>query len=106
MADERPEKELGDQPRFEEALKRLEEIVHLLEEGEIGLDEALKRYEEGVKLLRQAYDLLGRAERQIELLSGLDAEGNPVSQPFDDQATLSRDGESQPASRPPAERDP
>ena len=44
-------------------------------------------------------------ERQIELLSGLDAEGNPISQPFDDQATLSRDDEPQRAARPPAERD-
>ena len=72
-----------DQPTFEEALKRLEEIVHLLEEGEIGLSEALARYEEGVKLLRQSYDLLERAERRIELLSGVDAEGNPNTQPFD-----------------------
>ena len=71
-----------DQPTFEEALKRLEEIVHLLEEGEIGLSEALARYEEGVKLLRQSYDLLERAERRIELLSGVDAEGNPNTQPF------------------------
>ena len=82
-----------EQPSFEEALKRLEELVHLLEEGEIGLDEALGRYEEGVKLLRQAYDLLGRAERRIELLTGVDAEGNPIAQPFDDQATFSRDDE-------------
>jgi exodeoxyribonuclease VII small subunit len=92
-----------DQPSFEEALKRLEEIVHLLEEGEIGLDEALARYEEGVKLLRQAYDLLGRAERRIELLSGVDAEGSPIAQPFDDQATLSPDHETQPGGTPPAE---
>jgi exodeoxyribonuclease VII small subunit len=75
------------QPTFEEALKRLEEIVHLLEEGEIGLDEALARYEEGVGLLRQAYELLQRAERRIELLSGIDAEGNPLTQPVDDVAT-------------------
>ncbi len=45
-------------------------------------------YEEGVKLLRQSYDLLQRAERKIELLSGVDAEGNPVTQPFDDSATF------------------
>jgi len=81
----------SDQPTFEEALQRLEEIVHLLEEGEIGLNEALARYEEGVKLLRQLYDLLQRAERRIELLSGVDAEGNPVTKPFDDTATASRD---------------
>jgi exodeoxyribonuclease VII small subunit len=76
---------------FEEALKRLEQIVHSLEEGDIGLNEALKQYEEGVKLLRQSYELLERAERRIELLSGVDAEGNPITQPFDDTATFDQD---------------
>jgi len=76
---------------FEEALKRLEQIVHTLEEGDIGLNEALKQYEEGVKLLRQSYELLERAERRIELLSGVDAEGNPITQPFDDTATIDQD---------------
>ena len=75
---------------FEDALKRLEEIVHLLEGGDVGLDEALKRYEEGVVLLRQSYEIL-RAERRIELLSGVDAEGNPITQPFDDTATIDQD---------------
>jgi exodeoxyribonuclease VII small subunit len=79
---------------FEQSLKRLEEIVHLLEEGELGLNEALERYEEGVKLLRQSYDLLQRAERRIELLSGVDAEGNPITQPFDDSATANIDEKS------------
>ena len=76
---------------FEDALKRLEEIVHLLEEGDIGLGESLERYEEGVKLLRQSFELLQKAERRIELLSGVDAEGNPVTQPFDDTATFDQD---------------
>jgi exodeoxyribonuclease VII small subunit len=76
---------------FEDALKRLEEIMHLLEEGEIGLNESLERYEEGVKLLRQSFELLQRAERRIELLSGVDAEGNPVTQPFDDTATFDQE---------------
>jgi exodeoxyribonuclease VII small subunit len=81
----------SDQPSFEQSLERLEEIVHALEEGELGLNEALERYEEGVKLLRQSYDLLQRAERRIELLSGVDAEGNPVTQPFDDTATFDQE---------------
>ncbi len=105
MSPKKPEQESSHQPSFEEALERLEEIVHLLEEGEIGLDEALERYEEGVKLLRSSYDLLGRAERRIELLSGVDAEGNPISQPFDDRATLSRQEEAQPGSRRPTKDD-
>ena len=76
---------------FEQSLKRLEEIVHSLEEGDLGLNEALERYEEGVKLLRQSYDLLQKAQRRIELLSGVDAEGNPITTPFDDTATADLD---------------
>jgi len=88
-----------DQPTFEDALKRLEEIVHSLEEGDLGLNEALERYAEGVKLLRQSYDLLQRAERRIELLVGVDAEGNPVTQPFDDTATFDPDAPAKRRSR-------
>jgi exodeoxyribonuclease VII small subunit len=81
----------SDQPTFEQALKRLEEIVHALEEGKLGLNEALEQYEEGVKLLRQSYELLQRAQRRIELLSGIDAEGNPITEPFDDTATIDQE---------------
>ena len=80
-------------PSFEQTLGRLEEIVHLLEEGKIGLDEALGRYEEGVGLLRKAYELLERAQRRISLLSGLDSEGNPILRPMEDAASFSLERE-------------
>jgi len=70
---------------LEEALSRLEAIVRRLEEGQPSLDESLTQYEEGVRLLRHCYQLLEKAERRIELLAGLDAQGNPVLQPFDDR---------------------
>ena len=76
---------------FEDALRRLEEIVHSLEEGNVGLSESLERYEEGVKLLRRSYDILQRAERKIEILSGVDAEGRPIVEPFDDTATIDQE---------------
>ena len=87
MAKKTPQQESAELPSFEQALKRLEEIVHGLEDGDGGLNEALQRYEEGVKLLRQSYDLLKKAERRIELLSGVDADGNPTTESFDDRAT-------------------
>jgi exodeoxyribonuclease VII small subunit len=74
----------GQPPSFEDALERLEAIVRELEEGQHGLDEALARYEEGVKLLRRCHDLLRRAERRIEVVAGLDAEGNPIAAPFEE----------------------
>ena len=82
----RPEQP-SETPSFEQTLTRLEDIVHSLEEGKIGLDEALGRYEEGVGLLRKAYELLDRAQRRISLLSGIDAEGNPILRPIEDSAS-------------------
>jgi exodeoxyribonuclease VII small subunit len=88
MAKTTPPDSASEPLRFEDALKRLEKIVHSLEEGDIGLNESLERYEEGITLLRQSYELLERAERRIELLSGVDSEGNPITQPFDDTASV------------------
>jgi exodeoxyribonuclease VII small subunit len=69
---------------FEQSLEELEKIVAELESGKLGLSEALARYEQGVKHLKACQELLERAERKIELLSGLDADGNPVTEPFDE----------------------
>jgi exodeoxyribonuclease VII small subunit len=69
---------------FEQSLEELEKIVAELESGKLGLSDALARYELGVKHLKGCQQLLERAERTIELLSGVDAEGNPITQPFDE----------------------
>jgi exodeoxyribonuclease VII small subunit len=69
---------------FEESLEELEKIVAELESGKLGLSDALARYEQGVKHLRGCQELLERAERKIELLSGVDADGNPITEPFED----------------------
>jgi exodeoxyribonuclease VII small subunit len=74
-------------PCFEDALEQLGAVVQDLEEGQIGLSQCLARYEEGVRLLKQCYGLLEHAERRIELLSGVDASGNPITQPFEDVET-------------------
>ena len=68
-------------------------MVHLLEEGNLGLDDALARYEEGVGLLRKASELLERAQRRISLLSGVDSEGNPILRPMEDAATFASEPE-------------
>lgn len=69
---------------FEESLGELEKIVAELESGKLGLSDALERYEEGVKHLKGCQQLLEHAERKIELLSGVDADGNPITTQFDE----------------------
>jgi len=75
------------QPTFEQGLERLEQIVHDLEEGQLGLSESLTRYEEGVKCLKQCYGLLQGAERKIELLTRVDDQGAATTEPFDEGDT-------------------
>ncbi len=54
--------------KFEEALKKLEEIVSQLEDGDIPLDESLAKYEEGVRLVRLCQKKLHEAKKKIEIL--------------------------------------
>lgn len=77
---------------FEQSLEELERIVAELEGGKLGLSDALARYEEGVKHLKSCQQLLEMAERKIELLSGVDADGNPITQPFDEGEVESLEG--------------
>lgn len=55
--------------KFEQALKRLEEIVEELEKGDLSLDDSLKRYEEGIKLSRFCAKKLEETERKVEILA-------------------------------------
>ena len=76
---------------FEESLQELEKIVSELESGKLGLSDALERYEQGVKHLKSCQNLLERAERKIELLSGVDADGNPITESFEESDDESLD---------------
>lgn len=55
---------------FEEAMKRLEEIVRILESGQISLDDSMKLYEEGVALVTKANVLLSEAKQKLITVSG------------------------------------
>jgi len=72
----------NDEPTFEEALERLEEIVSRLEEGEVPLEQSLQAYAEGTRLVRTCLDRLERAENMIrELGEGADGfrlKGTPL----------------------------
>ncbi len=71
---------------FEQALEKLEQIVTRLEDGQLGLDQSLAEYEQGMRYLKLCYDKLEHAERRIELLTGVDAEGNVTVRPFAEDA--------------------
>ena len=54
---------------FEESLKRLEEIVHALENGDTPLEQSIRLFEEGVKLSGYCNKLLESAEQKVTVLT-------------------------------------
>ena len=59
---------------YESAIKRLGEIVNLLERQNVSLDESLALFEEGVKLIAYCHDCISSAEQKITELSELNTE--------------------------------
>ena len=76
-------------PSFEESLKALESVVHKLEGGQLPLDLSLEQYEVGVCHLKVCYEMLEDAERRIELVRDVDAEGTASCEPFIETASPS-----------------
>ncbi len=70
---------------FESALKRLETIVHTLEEGNAPLDESLGAFEEGIGLVKFCNEQLDRAEQKVKILT-VGENGNVTAEDFKVQA--------------------
>jgi exodeoxyribonuclease VII small subunit len=67
---------------FEDDLKKLEEIVARLEEGNLPLDESLRLYERGVAAYRRCQEMLEAAELKVTRLVET-LEGDLREEPFD-----------------------
>ncbi len=62
------------EPNFEQAMERLEEIVSGMEGERMALDEMVSNYEEGMRLLKVCRQRIESARRRVELIAA-DAEG-------------------------------
>jgi len=54
---------------IEYSIKRLEEIVDLMEQGDVTLDEAIDLYEEGIRISKECAEKLKNAELRIKKLT-------------------------------------
>jgi len=70
------------QKNFETSIKRLEEIVHDLEKGDLPLEESLKVFEEGMSLIKFCSEKLEEVEQKVSMLVK-EGDGKYVRQPFD-----------------------
>lgn len=67
---------------FEDNLRRLEEIVDLMENGNIGLEESVKLYKEGVNISVSCAQKLKDVQQQVSILQKT-ASGLFEKQPFE-----------------------
>ena len=65
-------------------MKKLEQIVSDLENGELPLEESIKTFEEGVKLTKHCQNLLSKAEIKIQKLVE-SKDGSIDLEAFDDE---------------------
>jgi exodeoxyribonuclease VII small subunit len=58
----------SEQLSFEEALRRLEEILRKLDQRDLTLDQALSLYEEGIRLVHLCESRLKEARLKVEVI--------------------------------------
>lgn len=66
---------------FESAMKRLEQIVQELEQGELPLEKAMSKFEEGVQLSKFCSQKLDETEKKVTILLK-DTDGNSIEKAF------------------------
>ena len=69
---------------FEASMQRLEQIVRIMEKGEVELEESLRLFQEGTELISRCGKLLDEAQLQVKkIMTGPD--GSPVEEAFTDE---------------------
>ncbi|OGW74828.1 MAG: exodeoxyribonuclease VII small subunit [Omnitrophica bacterium RBG_13_46_9] len=84
--------------KFEEALKRLEDVVEGLESGDLPLEDSLAKYEEGVRLIRVCQKKLEQAKKKIEILVKT-KDGKVRLEPFEEETAKKKSAFRQAQSR-------
>jgi exodeoxyribonuclease VII small subunit len=67
--------------KFEDGLRRLEEIVSTMDEGKVSLDEALNLFKQGLLLTKELSQQLDEIEQKVEILIKKD-DGSIEKKPF------------------------
>jgi len=71
------------EPKFEDAMSELEDVVRQLEAGDVPLEESLAAFEKGVSLVRLLHTRLDSVQEKIEELTQNDR-GRPETKPLVD----------------------
>lgn len=85
----------SDEPSFEDAMQRLDEIVAGMEDSDLTLEEMISSYEEGVSLLKLCRNRIDGARRRVEVISA-DLEGGKATLSTFDSASADDEASEQP----------
>lgn len=77
-----PETPAAAEISFEEALKKLDSIVHAMESDDLPLEKLLTQYEEGMRMYQTCQSRLAAAELRIQQIER-DAAGRISAKPLD-----------------------
>lgn len=72
--------------QFEDALKRLQEVVEKLERGDLPLEDAMECFSEGIRLAQFCHKKLEEAENKVQILLK-DQQGGWAGAPFESVRT-------------------
>ncbi|MFO8008009.1 MAG: exodeoxyribonuclease VII small subunit [Candidatus Brocadiia bacterium] len=81
---------MGGESTFEDSLRKLEQAVEKLEEGNLALEDSLRLYEEGMEAYRRCQEMLQGAELKVRKLVET-LEGELKEEPFEPPATPGAD---------------
>lgn len=70
--DNKSNKPTSESLSFEQQMQRLEEIVEILDDGEVALEQMLALYEEGMQRSQYCREYLEKAEQKITIIQGDD----------------------------------
>ena len=56
---------MAKEKKFEDKIKELEEIINVLESGEVSLDDSIKKYTEAMKLVKECDSELKNIEDKV-----------------------------------------
>ncbi|HIE10232.1 MAG TPA: exodeoxyribonuclease VII small subunit [Kiritimatiellae bacterium] len=68
MKTDREDEERGEPSSFEDALRRLEQIVQAMEAGDLKLEDMMAYFEEGMKLVELCNRKLQEVEEKVKIL--------------------------------------
>ena len=67
---------------FENKMLQLEDVVNMLEKGEMNLEESMEKFEQGMKLTKECNQMLEEAQKRITIL--LEDNGEIKEEKFED----------------------